>query len=163
MLNLNKHTKTTRFVQLARWRYRKHSLPSQTVSGSSVTLTTRNCNKGWQTATEHNIGTFFFCFPVCLSVSSTIIQNVDLDFREVWKEYRPWTRKDLTRFWKCKVTFRGLGLGLTHLLLACNDMWRGGGIHSTVCTLVFDSLFVFFVHRDLWAWKYDFADYRGRG
>ena len=42
--------------------------------------------------------------------------------------------RELIEFWKVRVRIK-LGLGLAHLLLVLNDMWRGAGMRPTECAV----------------------------
>ena len=42
--------------------------------------------------------------------------------------------RELIEFWKVRVRIK-LGLGLAHLLLVVNAMWRGAGMRSTECAV----------------------------
>jgi len=58
---------------------------------------------------------------ICLFVNGISEQ---LDFHEIWGLGISWTREESIKFWKVRARVRA------HLLLAGNDTWRGGGMHS---------------------------------
>ena len=60
-----------------------------------------------------------------------------MDFHKIYGTGRLWTRKELVKFWKVRVT----AIWMARLPLADNDsvpisMWRGRGVRSTEYPLV---------------------------
>ena len=63
------------------------------------------------------------------------LESVTVNFNEIWRMSRLWTREELIKFWKVRVRV-GLELALRHLQLADNVLFRGGGMRCTDCPLL---------------------------